>query len=351
MKENLFHINNTMLVNTLKRDGCLYKLATPYSLKVFSKTNRATKKSWSINIEFRIDADGETFPIKPVDFLIMDAVYYLYCNEISPKISLRQIDGVLTGDRVSDKQHAVSENRLGMLKERIENLMKTRIRIDCTDEVKARKGKGVASCIIEGPLLPLEKAGRKYIITDEPPLYKYSDINGQVQHIPYNLFCARTSDGNSAVKNTLRNILIRYYLIHELEVIRCANSKYNLDKIPFLEVSKRSTQSDRGILTGLHQKEFFGDDRTDSVKCECIIRKTITTPAVRHSVSAVEKTVRNLLDFYKHEKYLESYSIIKNSKRSDMPECGLPEAVADIHFYQQSADSKAPDTAENQQSE
>ncbi|MGN0649021.1 MAG: hypothetical protein ACI4KM_01150 [Oscillospiraceae bacterium] len=346
MKEKQFAVNNTKLVNTLKRDGCLYKTGTLYPLVVFSTPVRGSQKNWDVTIKFRIDVTGETFPLKPVDFLIMDAVYNMFCSDNSGRaFSLRQLDRVLTGETDSQKQHASSDKRLGLLEERIENLMNTRIYIDYTDEAKARRKASSTACIIEDALLTLEKKGKKYLITDEPPLYKYSDINGQVQLIPYNLFFAKTADGECVVKNTLQNILIKYCLIHELEVIRSASAKYSIEKIPFLELSKRSTESHRGILTQLHRKEYFGDEQTDSVKCECVIQKIITTDSVRHSVSDIEKTVVRLLDFYKDEKYLESYTVLKKSKRRDMPDCGLPDAITDIHFYKKSDDSEKTEVA------
>lgn len=345
MSADFFYINNTKLVNELKKNGSLYKANQEYALAVFTTVKNQKK----IYIKFKLTFN-DACALKPIDFLIMDAVYNIYCEyntEYGNVFSLRQLYRIITGETDSKKQLAVSKERLDMLKERVDSLRSIDISIDCRAEAKARKKLNSENYIINAPLLPIEPKGKKYRITDVPPLYQYSDISGQVLRIPLNRYYCINSNGEKAINNTIRTILIKYYLIHELEVMRSTeeNNRFNYKSIPFFKHSVRKSECDRGILTQLHSKgsdKYWFLETGETVKSKSIIGDHLDEPSVRHTISEIEKTVCDILDFYISDGYIKSYKIEKVSKRAGCE--GMPLNITDIKFkddVQKSSETEA----------
>ncbi|MBR2916459.1 MAG: hypothetical protein IKC07_02515 [Clostridia bacterium] len=334
MSGKMFYINNTRLVNKLKNDGDLFLLNTEHSLPVFT-----TKNKKEIYIKFIVSARDGSFPLRPLDFLIIDAVYTIcreYENEIGSVFSLKDLDRVLLGKTDFSQDHFLSKKRRDLLKEHLENIMNTYITINFEAEAIARrKTEHKSITISDEPLLPIEKQGRKYCILNIPPFYKYSSLNEQVIPVPENLFYCREAN----LVNNEKNILLRYYLIHQLEIMRTSSKKYNITRIPFLK-NPTAISSDTGILAQVSPKRYFYEfDENCYIKYKCNIRNDLNKSSTQQYILNVEKSVIDILEFYKKEKYLKNYDISRTIRRKD--KAGLPQAITNVEFFAKYDDTSA----------
>ncbi len=310
MEQYLF-LNNNVVVNRLKQKGAAYKLDKEYEYDVATNTT----------IFYKVSRDEDAGPLRALDFAILDAVYYIYFNFsiYRNQFAISNLIRVLTGETTS----SISKQRIEKYNSAIERLMKTRISIDYTQEYELRNDgeKNEDAKIVERPLLQLEKIGKnKYRITAMPPLYEYSEINKQIRAIPSELFYAK----ELKKRNTDRSILIKYYIIHEIEVmkyrrsVKYSNNKmknYDINTIHYFIKNIHKKDCDRGLLTQIDWTPNEDDeDDTIFVRYPVQLNEHITTSSGLHTIKDVTETTRAYLQFLKKHKYIKDFS---EKKRSD----------------------------------
>ena len=306
MKTGRFYINNTLLVNKLKRKGGRLKTDTDYSSVVFNTGYG------EISVGYSIERDEGENPLTMLDFLILDTAYLIYKDyeKYRNTFTVRQLIHAIMGTN----QPSSKEKAERFAKE-IEKLRHTRITINY--EAEAREKNADDEGYIENePLLPLEKIGKsKYKFIEKPPLYRYAEINSQVISVPERLYyCGNT------VRNTERNFLIKYALLHELEVMRFVttgrnkyNKKYSKDSIMYFEKSDRRSEPDGGLLTEIDW--CIDENESDTIKSESEIEEKLSTVAGLHTINDITETVKRVLDYYVIIGYIEGYEILRRNRK------------------------------------
>lgn len=312
-----FYINNTLLVNKLKQKGEMLEANKEHTSVVFRE------KKENICIYYSIERDENIKPLNMLDFLILDFAYSVYMDydDYGGKFSVRQFIHAVMG---TDK--ACSQKRIEKFTEEIEKLRNTRITIDYSEEMKSRYFKDddyeedeENSYKIESvPLLPLEKIGKnKYEFISKPPLYTYAEeANRQILSVPTELFYCR-----NVVKNTERNFLIKYALLHELEVMRYVTTgngrfkKWNVNKdIMYFKKSRRPSEADSGLLTQIDW--CLDESESDVIKSRSDIEDKIRTVVGLHTVKDITETIRKLFDeYYKNIDYIKSYEFLRRKEK------------------------------------
>ena len=314
-----FYINNTLLVNKLKQNGGKYNTDEEFEFTAFRTKAKKGVKSKAIKVSFWIERDDDVKPLTMMDFLILDAVYGIYKD--APKyrytFTVRQLIHAITGT----PEQPSSKGRTEKFDDEIEKLRRTRITINYKDEFEEKNIDGEYEPI-SMPLLPLEKisgdkkvGNNKYRITEKPPLYLYAEMNSQVISVPERMFYC-----DNIVGNTERNLLIKYNLLHELEVIRFLKTgvnkyqkKYDKDSIIYFEKADRRTESDSGFLTKLDW--CLEEEAEERLKYEPHISDKFTTASGLHTISAISDVVIKLLDYYKKIGYLSDYELLRRTEK------------------------------------
>lgn len=294
----VFYINNTQLVNKLKQRGNMLEANKLYKSKISPKSD--------VCVKYKITREISE-PLNMLDFLILDVAYMIYKDYetyYQGKFTVRQLIHAISGGKES-----CSEKRIEEFTKEIEKLCNTKITIDYSEEAKSRKlGKGDYK-IEDMPLLPVEKVGKKYKFYDKPPLYKYAEVNNQVIAVSENLFCC-----NNTVKNTYRNFLIKYALLHELEVMNYVKTScYAHDEIMYFRKSDRKSESDKGLLTQIDW--CLDEDKKDMVKYPSDIEKNLTTVVGLHTIKNITETAKKILDYYKSIGYINEYELIRRTPK------------------------------------
>lgn len=192
-------INNTKIANAIRR----YRDLPGYRLTVTVSRRNARQ---NIRSQFVITND-----LLPWDLAVADAIYSLYADGVR-KITPRSVLVVLSGD---DRISVPAQRRL-QLEQCIDRLIATQIHIDCAAE------RALSPALLPrygGSFLRAEKVPGGYRLPEgEPmPLYAYAEVKRQIITIPTALLrCPMVS--------SRENLLLRLYLIHELELIRNPNN-------------------------------------------------------------------------------------------------------------------------------
>ncbi len=290
-------INNTKLVNKLKENRSSLIPDTEYRIYL-------GKGKTGSPVKFTLTG-SEDAALSYVDFLILDTAQLFFEWPLSEKyggrFTLRKFIKVMTGGENGDEEAQptqISPKRLSFIQSRIDKLSKLNIRIDLTAENELLKKKEGAvphpTGIIEGPLLPVEYDSEKkeyFFTADILPLYEYASVNKQVIRVPAKLFFC---DG--IVTNTDANLLIKYYLIHKIEVMLYRNSNeenFSGNKIYYYKSDKEGLLP----LIGYTREEHVPEHR----------KKFVTRPKVLNKMRSVHDTVCKILDHYKAHSLIEDY--------------------------------------------
>lgn len=310
-----FYINNTLLVNKLKRKGGILEVNEEYESVVFGKKR----------IYYHIDRDEDVKPLSMLDFLILDVAYSIYMDydEYREKFSARQLIYALMGEKGS-----CSEKRVEHFIDEIEKLRKTRITIDYSEEAEGKSSKEYD--IKDVPLLPVEKVGTKYKFYDKPPLYKYAEVNGQVISVPKEIFYCK-----NIVGKTDRNFLIKYALIREIELIRYVTTEkgrfksWNVtDSIMYFKKASRSSEECSGFLTQLDW--CLAENESDKIKYKSDIKDKLSTVVGLHTIRDITAVVGKILDYYVEIGYIEGYEFLRRNEKGSLTGIKIKGKIKDI---------------------
>lgn len=298
-------INNTKVVNRLK--AAMDKLSEGEFNVYLGKGYKGQK----LNIKLAIaDKKLETgslhdeFFLDHMDFLILDTLQLFLEPPLSEKygkcFTARKLIKVMSGGECSEteqKQTAISQTKINDITERINYLSNIQIEIDKCTSIENRSGSDMEEdieVIVSGRLLPVKcrPAGGKteefYFLPDSPmPLWKYASEKNQIIRVGADLFYC-----NGVVRNTDMNLVIKYFLIHEIMVMRYRNEKeenFTANKIYY------SRSDGSGLLSVIG---FKSEDKN----------------AVLNKISVVHQTVCRVLDYYSEKGLITGYSPLKYSK-------------------------------------
>lgn len=214
--------------------------------------------------------------ITQFDMAVMDAAYTIMCAGYMV-ITAEWIARVLTGN----PDQKVTPRKISAIRQSIDKLRSVHIKIDCKDEINARrdtKGK-VDKFVYESYLLPLDKIEARYEangkdiiaypVLTKPALYRYAEIVHQIVDVPAELL-----DTHDDFRDTDEAILIKRYVIKRVaQIIKKNNLKSN--KISFLWYDK-DVDEERGLFPELG---YLPDDsdlwRDKKRKINKIVRLTL----------------------------------------------------------------------------
>lgn len=297
-------INNSKVVNKLKATA--HKLSEG-RFNIYLGKGRSGQK---VNIELHIiDKELETGSLHRdcfldyMDFLILDLAQLFLEPPLSEKygkcFTARKLIKLMTGGECSGsegKQTAISGTKINEITERIKYLSNIGIEIrKCTTVGKDSDGYAEEKLekVASGCLLPVEcrseggKAEEFCFVPDaEMPLRKFASGSKQIIRTDADLFFC-----NGIVRNTDMNLIIKYFLIHEIMVMRYRREheeNFSANRIYY------SRSDGTGILSVIG---FSSEDKN----------------AVLNKISAVNETVCSILKYYKKKGLIEDFCTFKYS--------------------------------------
>lgn len=189
--------------------------------------------------------------ITQFDMAVMDAAYTIMCSGYMV-ITAEWIARVLSGN----PEQKITPQKIGAIRKSIDKLRSVHIKIDCKDEINARrdtKGK-VDKFVYESYMLPLDKIEARYEangkeivaypVLTKPALYRYAEIVHQIVDVPAELL-----DTHDEFRDTDEAILIKRYVIKRVAQIVKKNN-LNSNKISFLWYDK-DVEEERGLFPEL----------------------------------------------------------------------------------------------------
>lgn len=226
-----FYIPNTKVSNYITDEFLDYG---KQQLDVGSK-----KKNISAYCTLTYEGDNVTLsgkkPFTAFDREIYNALTSLFVAD-NKYFTTGTVFRALTGRKGKDKPSA---NMKKEIEESIEKCMFIKMTLDCTEQLKERKldvTKGrIISNLLKADILDMgEKKERVYRFNDDPlPLYQYANAIKQVIPVPVEYL--DTKDLGSDTKN---NILIKNFLLKEIEVIKGPTARSN--KILYSSLFKKT---------------------------------------------------------------------------------------------------------------
>lgn len=289
-------INNTKLVNKMK-ENC-QRLVPDNAFRVYLGSGKT-----GISIDFRLSGQDDV-TLSYMDFLILDTAQLFFEWPLSEKygqrFTLRKFIKVMTGGENNENSETaqISPKRLEDIRSRIDRLSRIKIYIDFSAENERVSQKEDAvpheTGIIENPLLPVQydEEKREYFFTAQAlPLYEYAAVNRQVIRVPADIFFC-----TGELANTQMNLILKYCLIHEIEVMlyRSEHEKnFSANKIYYYKSDKE------GLLPLLgYTRAGHPDDRR---------KKFVTRPKVLNKLRSVHGSVTKILECYKKQSLIKDY--------------------------------------------
>lgn len=241
--------------------------------------------------------------VSPLELAVLDAVSSLYASQIH-SFSVRELICWMSG--CGEKN--ITAARINKFTAILSHLCKTGISLHISEELRSRELESLTAekvCYLEklddglymkGELLRLETlSSRKCVIHTPPLLYEYARrVNNQLLRIPSVLM--KSIDG---VRDTDRLLLIRYYLLRRLELLRYKqNAADERFRIIWYSRENENEGGDRGLFPQLMLNEDVRDQN----------------PQRR----SVHQNVLALLEHFKRNGYIESYEVITGERRVSM---------------------------------
>lgn len=236
-------INNTKIANSIKK----YKdLTGTRNILSMTARNSKTRKE----IQFVITQNLSVF-----DMAVADAIYSLKMQGIL-KFTARKILVAMSGD----ESISVPKERKVQLEKIVDKLIKTEIYISCQNEANDK-----ILPYYGGKFVNAVKDKNGYRLQGDMPLtlYAYGEAKKQMITIPWELFHYHPLDGMEMpdkIINSNENILLKYYLIQQLEIIR--NKK---NKVPDKTFQFKNKEEILGILE-IDPKSFTEESLTNKIR-------------------------------------------------------------------------------------
>lgn len=232
------------------------------------------------------------------DMAVLDAVYTLFVNKqsmFSPEMLLRIMSGNFEQD--------ASPQKIGSITRSINKLRHIDIRIDYTDEARARKliGKN-RTAVITSYLLPVDEIESRaangqtihaYRLLTEPALYVYARNIQQIIDVPTVLL-----ETHDTLSDTDEVIVLKRYLVKRIEGMKNPKNLLFSTKITY-EWYDVKTKSNKGMFAEL------GYDATE-----------YTESAWRNKKSKLHKFVLKLLTAFQQDGYIKSFTEVRGAKSS-----------------------------------
>ena len=189
--------------------------------------------------------------ITQFDMAVMDAAYTIMCSGYMV-ITAEWIARVLSGN----PDQKITPQKIGAIRKTIDKLRSVHIKIDCKEEINARRDTKdkVDRFVYESYLLPLDKLEARYEangkeiiaypVLSKPALYKYAEIIHQIVDVPADLL-----DTHDEFRDTDEAILIKRYVIKRVAQIVNKNN-LNSNKISYLWYDK-DMEEERGLFPEL----------------------------------------------------------------------------------------------------
>lgn len=214
MSLDIFSINNTKIANCIRKESNL-----PATRNVITISNRKAKDK--VRSQFILSQDLSYF-----EMTVADTIYSIYLQG-DKKFTPRKILMMMTGD----ENISLPKERKKQLETVIEKLCLTKIDIFCPQEANDK-----INDRYDGAFLSVvkEKNGFRFSKKRPLPLYAYGEDKKQMITIPRFLLNV------PALSNTNENILLKQYLIHELELVR--NKRNNVSEKTFRILDYKHTQ-------------------------------------------------------------------------------------------------------------
>lgn len=243
---DLFYINNSIIINKLRSQGHKLKYDEKYKSTISSRQSEIESRiSYIFSFEPKYVRDVHSKQLEYFDLFVLDILYYLWINRPSmPSFSINDLIYAATG-----KVAYLQKSRIEKFRRSLEKLSSIVLEIDCSEELEMRDLTGDFEPILRGRLAPIRISAKNvrrnlgkdgnaktqdydritYEITEEPILYRYTEINNQVIAVPFEMMLSKGAN----VKNTDRALLVKYYLIRELELIRKSTERKKFRTLSF----------------------------------------------------------------------------------------------------------------------
>lgn len=319
------YINNTKIANHLRKNRI--ETGTEYPLTISSD-----KKTAIIRFMLTYKGEDENDENKSLTFMdcaVMDAVlshYYNLCNnkklKLSAEFTVRDLIAFMQG-RQDKAAVSVSKSMETKIKGILEKLKNMEMTIDITQECRIMRGLtdaalkekniscllpiggGDSPIILRGSLLPWVYANSqktKFRIDKKkkPLLYEYSDkINSQII-IYSSVLLAGIEDSEKKSRVTAARFLERYYLIHQIEVL-----KYMLTNKK--KTAKNIVDSQREIILYDMNEDYSGiiPKVTDPYKGE--YSDYLRSDIFRRRKKNISKEINDHLKYFQSKGYIEGY--------------------------------------------
>lgn len=233
------------------------------------------------------------------DRIVMDAVYTLsvYGQDVfTPEMLMRVISGNPEAD--------ASEKKLAVIRDTLDRLSYIKIRVDCTDEMIAKKViKKGQTYVRETYMLPLEKeevrsGNHKKIMTayrllKKSALYEYAEKVNQFICIPSEIL----ENSHRAVSDSMDAIQIKRYLIMRIEEMKNGTNKMRSDIISYQWYDAKGKR-----MRGMYPTLGFLEDISDGTRG-------------RKMRSSIHNKVKRILDYYTEIGYIAGYEVIREGKQ------------------------------------
>jgi len=249
-----FYITNNRLSNEITKD---FANKGNKELAVINSNKKGEIVTYnSLTYEGKDISITGRYEFTAYDRAIHNAVCTLYAagNDIlTPAMVYRAVNGMSENEKVSPQAMEAVKNSLD--KSRF-----MRLKVDYTDEAKARNinvdKAEIDSNLLEARVITVEAGGNKvdaYKIHATPVLYQYSQRTKQIISIPLGLL-----DTKEATRNTEEIISIKEYLIRRIEIMKrekCMEDKilYDtiFDEIGIIIKSQKQRDRMRGYIKSL----------------------------------------------------------------------------------------------------
>lgn len=230
-------MNNTKLANTIPKYDDLTGTRNILCTSAFGQKR--------IEIQFVITQNLSRF-----DMAVADAIYSLKWQGIS-KFTARKVLVAMSGD----ENISVPKERRLEIEKVIDKLISTDIHISCpeeeNDDVLPR---------YDGKIVNAVRETNGYRLQGDRPLtlHAYGEDKKQMITVPWELLNYRALEGREKMDNIINsdeNILLKYYLIRQLEIVR--NKTNKIEEKTFLIKSKKEIFENLGIKKSDFTEESY----------------------------------------------------------------------------------------------
>lgn len=217
-------IPNTKVSNDISDKLTFDDIGTQIDLLVSNKKQKEMKVFYSVYFDDNADTSiiySRKRPLSAYDRAVHNTIVSMY-EAGNNQFTLDQIT------RVMYASTSVGEKQKREVKNSIEKMILTRVKIDCSEQIQGYKE---LQATYEGYLINADKVsvladnGKQveiYSINKKPILYAYAQTINQVASVDIKLL-----DTKAVTRNTDEIIAIKEYLLRRIEVIKNAKSKTN----------------------------------------------------------------------------------------------------------------------------